>query len=438
MIKKLIVILITITSVSAFSQRRAASPYSFYGLGSLKYKGTVENRSMGGISVYLDSIHVNLKNPAAYAGNNMAAYDNESRAVKFAVAGGHTDLGFESNTSSGNASSSTFEYMTLTMPLGEKFGFGFGLMPYTSVGYSLESFTEDNDIENRYRGDGGVNRVFAGLGYSISKKLRVGVDFNYNFGSIENTAVSYAYTPEGVLVQLQSREDTRSDLSGLNINLGLAYKTMIKEDLELSATATYAPRSILTSRNERDINTVRINPFTLDEFVSNTINVDLAEDDLDVTDLTLPSRLSLGAGLGEPKSWFVGAEYTLLTVSDFSNPVYSNNSTAYENASRFAVGGFYIPRYDAFSGYFKRVVYRAGFNFGNTGLVIKDESINEFGISFGLGLPVGSRTMFSNANIGFEYGQRGTTNQNLVKENFFNVNLSLSLNARWFEKRKFY
>ena len=70
-----------------------------------------------------------------------------------------------------------------------------------------------------------------------------------------------------------------------------------------------------------------------------------------------------------------------------------------------------------------------------TGLVINNQSIDEFGISFGVGLPVGR--LFSNANLGFEWGQRGTTSSNLAKETFFSFNVSLSVNDRWFEKRKF-
>ena len=52
-----------------------------------------------------------------------------------------------------------------------------------------------------------------------------------------------------------------------------------------------------------------------------------------------------------------------------------------------------------------------------------------------MGLPVGR--IFSNANVGVEIGKRGTTNANLVQENFINFQVSLSLNDRWFEKRKF-
>ena len=96
-----------------------------------------------------------------------------------------------------------------------------------------------------------------------------------------------------------------------------------------------------------------------------------------------------------------------------------------------------IPQYNSFSSYFKRTVYRAGIRFEKSGLVINDESIKEFGISFGIGLPVGESRLLSNANIGFEYGQRGTTKNNLIQEDFLNVQLSLSLNDRWFQKRKF-
>ena len=439
MIKRLVVICIAIISSSAFAQDGSASPYSFYGIGSLKFKGTVENRSMGGLGVYLDSIHINLRNPAAYVGKNIEGYpfDNETRPVKFAVAGSTSDVTLKSNSGDAETNSTTFDYLALSVPIG-KFGFGFGLMPFTSVGYKLDDVNDDGDFINRFEGDGGINKVFAGFGYKISDKLSAGVDINYNFGNIQNSAIAFAYTPEGDLVQYQTREDNRSDLSGLNLNFGLSYKTMISDKLELSTTMTYTPQSKLSSTNERSFSTIVINTENNAQGTINTSEVDLDAQNLRNTKLTLPSRLSFGAGLGKPKSWFVGAEYTTQNTSDFSNPIFNNSISSFENASQIALGGFYIPNYNAFSGYFKRVVYRAGINFANSGLVIKDESIKEFGISFGLGLPVGNRSLFSNANFGFEIGQRGTTDKNLIQENFVNFNVSLSLNDLWFKQKKYY
>jgi hypothetical protein len=178
-----------------------------------------------------------------------------------------------------------------------------------------------------------------------------------------------------------------------------------------------------------------INPNTGQEFAINDIEADLQAVGLEETVLTLPSQMSFGAGIGQPHKWFIGAEYNYLQTSKFSNRIFDIENATFEDASTFTVGGFYIPQYTSFNKYWKRIVYRAGVRFENTGLKINNESINEFGMSFGVGLPVGR--MFSNTNIGLEVGQRGTTNQNLVKENFINLQLSLSLNDRWFVKRKF-
>jgi hypothetical protein len=134
MIKQLTVVCIFLISFSTIAQRGTASPYSFYGLGSLKFKGTVENRSMGGMSVYMDSIHINLKNPASYVGKNIEDYpfDNESRPVKFTVAGTFSETNLKSNSGEAETGTAIFDYLAVSIPVG-KFGFGFGLLPFTSL-----------------------------------------------------------------------------------------------------------------------------------------------------------------------------------------------------------------------------------------------------------------------------------------------------------------
>ena len=66
MIKKILVIILAHVAITSYAQEGTSSPYSFYGIGIPKFKGTVENRSMGGLSVLADSIHLNLQNPASY------------------------------------------------------------------------------------------------------------------------------------------------------------------------------------------------------------------------------------------------------------------------------------------------------------------------------------------------------------------------------------
>ncbi len=434
MIKKLVLVFIAVFTISSYGQEGTASPYSFYGIGSLKFKGTVENRSMGGLSIYTDSIHINLRNPASYAGKNLEMLNNESRPVKFTIGGSNNTLKLKSDSGSDKASSASFDYLALSVPVG-KFGFGFGLLPYTAVGYKLQSNNSDGNIRDKFKGEGGLNKAFLGFGYQINKDFSFGVDFQYNFGNVQNSTITYSYDSDGSLTQYQSRESNRSDLSGINLNFGLSYKTMLNEKLELVSGLTYRPESNLVSKNERSFSTITISSTTGQEFAINTINTDLEALGLLETDLVIPSKFSIGTGIGEPRKWFVGAEYTSQKTSNFYNKLYSSAATTYEDGSTISLGGFYIPQYNSFSSYFKRAVYRAGLHYEKTGLNIENESINEFGISFGIGLPVGS--FFSNVNLGFELGKRGTTNSNLIQENFINFQISLSLNDRWFVKRKY-
>lgn len=433
MIKKLVLVFIAVIAIHGYGQQGTTSPYSFYGIGSLKFKGTVENRSMGGLSIYSDSIHVNLRNPASYAGENLETWGGKSRPVKFAVGGSYSNTNLLSSNSKANASSATFDYLAVNIPVG-KFGFGFGLMPFTSVGYKLEALNDAGDLGSRFEGEGGLNKAFLGFGYQLVKGLSVGVDFQYNFGNIQNSIIGFQYD-NGLPTQSQSRESNRSDLSGLNLNFGLSYKALIGEKLEIVSSVIYRPEGVIKSKNVRSISTVTVSASN-QVFEIDTIDGNLAARGLDETDVVLPSKLTFGAGIGSPRKWFVGAETTFLKTSSFSNDLVDNGTT-YEDAYSFSLGGFYIPQYNSFSKYWKRMVYRAGIRTEETGLNINNESIKEFGISFGVGIPVGESRLLSNANFGLEIGKRGTTNSNLIQENFMNFQISLSLNDRWFVKRKY-
>lgn len=433
MIKKLLIVFVCVFCLQTYAQDGVASPYSYYGIGSLKFKGTVENNSMGSIGVFNDSIHVNLQNPATYGGQNLPLYNNESRPVIFTVGGSSVNTNLESSSSSAETSTQTFDYLALAFPLG-KLGIGFGILPYTSVGYKLENFNESGQITQRYRGSGGVNKTYLSAGYQFENGLSFGITADYNFGNIKNNTIEFPYSSDGTALSYNTREDNRSDLSGLSFNFGAHFKKMVTEKLELQTSLTFAPSASLNSQNTRTFQTIVINNAG-NEIELNSFEADLESQGLSRTKLKLPSNFTIGAGIGEPRKWFAGVDFKTQNTSEFSNPLYNYENTTFENSNTIAIGGFYIPKYNSFSSYFKRIVYRAGMRFENTGLKINNEPIKEFGISFGLGLPVGNT--FSNANLGFELGNRGTTDSNLIKENFFKVQLSLSLNDRWFQKKRY-
>ncbi|UQD55900.1 hypothetical protein [Flavobacterium sp. K5-23] len=415
MIKKIIISACLLLSLVSFAQEGTASPYSYYGIGDVRFKGTAENRSMAGISVEQDSIHMNLENPASFA---------NLKLTTFTVGGSQISTNLKSSSKSENARRTTLDYLAVGLPLG-KFGVGFGLIPYSSVGYKINS---DVDASSQFyktlNGSGGLNKVFLGLGYSVSSKLKIGADVNFNFGKIKtNSLVFTTGVPVG------TAESTTADLTGANINIGTMYQSKINKKLNFFSSVNYTLESKLTSKNVRNISAVMY------DSSFNLLIIDSFDDQSTTVNLKLPSKLSVSAGIGEAKKWLIGAQIVAGSKGNLVNDYNTASNVSYESSMKYSVGGYYIPNYNSFSNYAKRIVYRGGLKFDKTGLIVNSESINDVGVNLGLGFPITGS--FSNINVGFEFGKRGTTSSNLVQENYATLSIGFSLNDRWFEKRKF-
>ena len=275
MIKKFLILIAVVFTSFSFAQQGSSSPYSFYGIGSLKFKGTVENQSMGGLSVYSDSIHINLRNPASFAGKNLKSFSNEARPVKYTIGASHSDVEISSGQQTGKSSTTTVDYLAIAIPLG-KFGAGFGVLPYSSVGYKLQSTDTDGVLQYKYRGEGGLNKVFLGFGYQLTDNFKLEWMPVIILG-VSKTPISLLVTIRRRVLQYQSREVNRSDLGGLMYNFGLIFSKLITSNLELTASATYSPSSELTSDNSRTYSTIVIDPLTEQEFTVNSSEVDLSD-----------------------------------------------------------------------------------------------------------------------------------------------------------------
>lgn len=422
MIKKLIVSICLLFSLVSFAQEGTSSPYSFYGIGDVRFRGSIENRSMGGMSAVSDSIHLNVLNPAMYS---------SLKLTSFSIGGTFAANRLKTNSQDEKAQRTTLDYLAVGIPVG-KLGFGFGLIPYSSVGYNIQNSTANGNLTSRnyYTGTGGVNKVFFGFGYQLTKRLSFGADVQYNFGKITTKNIALLYDSNGYLVQYGTRENNLSTASGVNFNLGLSYKSKLYKNISIFSSATYSPESNLNLNNSRNIALVQSVSGANEVVVGDVVDITVAN-----TKLKLPSKLTFGLGVGDAKKWIVGSELTFQNSSNFGNRFNDINNVSYENSTRFTFGGYYIPNYKSFSNYFERIVYRGGFRYENTGLIINNKSIEDAALTLGLGMPL--RGTFSNINIGFELGNRGTKDAELVREHYMNFSVGLSLNDRWFQKRKY-
>ena len=358
---------------------------------------------MGGISMIPDSTRINFQNPAGY-GN--------LKLTNFTIAGSSINTKQKSETSSATAKRTTIDYLALAIPLG-KFGAGFGLIPYSSVGYKIEK--KDTDVTNSFSGTGGVNRVFLGTGYRILPNLSIGATAYYNFGKIRISSSQIKSD-----VSSASRDSNVNDLNGVNFNFGLMYQHKMKDKLSLFGSLYYTPKSILNSNNVETIDVVDYNA----NYIVTTS-----------TELQMPQKWALGLGIGDNKKWVVGTEITIQDAGKLYNIYNSKDNVTYSKNQRYALGGYFTPSTKLFSSYLKKITYRGGFVYEKTGLIINSTEINDVGMTLGFGLPISGS--FSNLNLGFEFGKKGTTSNNLVQENYFIINLGFSLNDKWFVKSKY-
>ena len=118
-------------------------------------------------------------------------------------------------------------------------------------------------------------------------------------------------------------------------------------------------------------------------------------------------------------------------------------SSNFNEANTIMLGGSIIPNKKALgrSNYWKTTTYNFGLQLGNSGIEMKNEELNEFGINFGFGFPLKKfkyQTETFGSSIFLSFGYLNRFNENLgVSENYLNINASVVLNDKWFIKRKF-
>lgn len=419
MIKRFILGVFVLSTMAISAQRNSASPYSYFGLGENFEAVTVEQASMGGLGVaFKDTYHLNFTNPAANA---------DLRAATYALGGSLSFLTIKEGNDSQTGNSTNLRYIALGFPIGKKAGFSVGLQPYSSVGYSLLDNQNANDV-TLFSGEGGTNRIYASFGMYAFKNFSVGIETSFIFGTIENSIVNQVSA-----APRPTKHQEELNIRGGQFKFGAQYKREYKNKLQLFTGASIVLESDLSAKgNETMFSFSAINGErdVKDVLFDRTVN----------GDVTIPVKSTFGAGIGKENKWYVGVNQQFQSALSTNSTLIANGGAyKYEDSSKLSIGGYYIPKVNSISSYWDRVTYRAGLRFEDTGLLVKSgnnfSSITDFGINVGLGLPLPRE--LSNVNIGFEYGQKGTTNNNLIKENYFNVRLSLSLNSiNWFQKRR--
>ena len=82
------------------------------------------------------------------------------------------------------------------------------------------------------------------------------------------------------------------------------------------------------------------------------------------------------------------------------------------------------------------MTYRYGAYYEKGNLAYNGTNINKFAITGCITLPFENRSAsrMSGIDLGLELGQRGTLNNNLIRQNFVNLKIGINFADKWFNK----
>lgn len=435
MSKKLFLSIFLLLGVTAdVISQSAASPYSIFGIGTLSNKALVYHNNMGGLGISNGKPWIlNNINPALLPLNNFSTFDAGIYTEKRMLS--TSDLN-QSNTTGG------LGYLTFGFPVkSNKWTMAVGLMPYSNVSYNIVTRGtvinhDEAGADYQYKGDGGINQVYLSSGWQIIPKfLYFGVRAGYSFGTVTDestiTINERVYRDEedtiGIAKTFRSSTFNRSSrYSDFLFEGGIYMKKQIGKKMEVNLGFIYELASNMNTTRDETLEIIDDSPIPPTDTI--------VYDDKGIT--FLPQKFGIGLSLSKAYKWTFGIDFYSRDWSQFKSDFGSEQELT--QSYEIIIGGEFTPDFFSVNNYFKRATYQFGFNYEQTPVIINNTNIEDIGINFGVSLPVGSASIL---NVGFKYGQLGTTSNGLIREDYFKINLGMTFNDRsygWYRnQRKF-
>jgi len=408
-VKYMVTVLMLSFITCSLSAQNTVSPYSIFGPGELHDKGFGVNQGMGGAGVALKSGgYINILNPASLTG-----IDSMRIISEFGLSGKQYNLSSDKNTDRGFTAN--LDHIGIGFRYTSWLAGSIGVMPFSSVGYTIEKTSYVNGTESAYlstyQGEGGISQFYFGNAVKLGKNYSFGANMSYMFGTlsqVENVSAT-SLVPE---LEIDRFYYVRS----LYFDFGLQYEK-IKDGKQYLVGLTYAPKQWLRAKYV-------INIYDDDYSVVGTNE----ESD---NHIAVPHSAAIGFGIVNPGKYKLALDYTFQNWSDVEYPLQDED---FEDLHRVVFGGEINPwEQRAINPLYKNMTYRFGLNYERSYIHLNSNTIQEASLTLGVGIPLPGK--ISNINFSVTGGVNGTTANNLVQERFLKFKLGFSLNEIAFMRR---
>lgn len=407
----------TVASAQSGNSSKENDPYSRFGIGEPLTGTNVLNRGMGYVSTaYQNATAINTDNPASYASLRLTTYEA-------GFTGSLRNL--RTQDKSYATGSASLANLRVGFPIGNHAGLALGLQPQSHIFYhNVDSSTINGfgKTAAEYLGEGGLNYAFIGAA-GETHGFSFGLNFGYMFGTMSNTSRLVNIDTTHVLGTDFSKE-TR--LGGLHFKAGIQYHDTLQNGLNIRIGAT--------AEWKQNLNGNQTSYRSAFSYIGNTLLQDTSYTATGKDgEIVLPATYSIGASVGGA-TWSIGVDATQTDWSKYRN-FGLTDSNINSKTVRVGVGGEYTPDPLSVYSYLSRITYRAGFYYGSDYVKLRNTDLNYYGLTLGASFPF--KRSADRIHTALEFGRRGTTANNLVQSNYFKVHLGISLNDRWFVKRKY-
>lgn len=416
---KCIAAMLLLFSSGVIAQSTISSPYSRFGYGVLTENVLSQGQGLGYAGIGLRTgNHLNFINPASFSAIDSSHFLFEvglsSRFNYFSLNGEKT-----------NNSNTSMDYLAAGFPITRWWGMGVTLMPFSKIGYSYVEdglLPDSSKTTSYYIGTGGFNKVVIGQSFNVCKQLSVGLNSAFIFGeaefsSINNVASDAFFDP--------TTKYSWYNVHGFNFEAGLQYTLPVGKEKSMVFGVLYAPKQKLNYTKT-----------ALTTTSSSSDTVEYVDGEKYKNDM--PQKIGAGFSYSEKDKLIFVADVSYQSWKNAS--VFTTESSYFKDAKKVNLGFEYLPNKYASRGYFNRVRYRVGLRYQDSYLTLpttlssEKNPVTEAAINVGFGLPL--KLSANNINITLEYGTKGTKSKNLIKENFFVINLNFTFNENWFYKQK--
>ncbi|MFD2719279.1 outer membrane protein transport protein [Hymenobacter monticola] len=421
-------------ATGAQAQGLGNSPYSRIGLGDFNANtGGVRQMGMGGVGLAApNGANVNELNPALlyYTGRTTfeAGFNGQYKTVKNA-------------TASNRSGSGTLGYLALSVPLSTRWGAAVGLKPLSAVDYESNILQDvvgtpvTTQVLKEYRGTGGVSEAYLGQGFRIAKGLTVGLTASYVFGVIDETTGTTVIISNSTTALERAVERQHVRYSDFGFRAGAHYRQKLAKSLNMNLGGVY---SFGYNLNGQQTNTQeRESATTGAQLIPATVVSDTRGSSY------VPALTQVGVSFDNDKNWSINADVSQQQWSQFRN--FNSNGLALRNTMRFGLGGELTPDPGSVDHYFQRVTYRAGLSLAQMPYQPGGQTLYDRAVSWGFAFPLPTATALdaTTISLAFTYGVRGNTDvlnatqgTSNVQESYIRGQLGITLNNRWFIKRR--